>query len=168
MSDQNIMTKRTLVWIVLTAIGLLAAAGAFWSASGTRKITLTETELQERLGLHLPKEFKGVTVDQANVKLADNRIALRIEAEGSALGAPYAVVASANGAPRYDAARGELFFDADSVRIESVTFRGTPLLGGKIIPTRCVGGSRLPLIPSSRLGSRHFWQSARSIASTTI
>jgi len=134
MSDQNIMTKRTLVWIVLTAIGLLAAAGAFWSASGTRKITLTETELQERLGQHLPKEFKGVTVDQANVKLADNRIALRIEAEGSALGAPYAVVASANGAPRYDAARGELFFDADSVRIESVTLRGTPLLGGENNP----------------------------------
>jgi uncharacterized protein DUF1439 len=109
-------------------------AGAFWSASGTRKITLTETELQERLGRHLPKEFKGVTVDQANVKLADNRIALRIEAQGSALGAPYAVVASANGAPRYDAARGELFFDADSVRIESVTLRGTPLLGGENNP----------------------------------
>jgi hypothetical protein len=126
MSDQSIMAKRTLVWIVLTAIGLLAA-GAFWSASGTRKITLMETELQEELGRHLPKEFKGVTVDQATVKLADNRIALRIEAEGSALGAPYAVVASANGAPRYDAARGELFFDADSVRIESVTLRGKPL-----------------------------------------
>ena len=128
------MTKRTLVWIVLTAIGLLAAAGAFWSASGTRKITLTEAELQEQLGRHLPKEFRGVTVDRANVELADNRIALRIEAEGSALGAPYAVVASANGAPRYDAARGELFFDADSVRIESVILRGTPLLGGENSP----------------------------------
>ena len=128
------MTKRTLVWIVLTAVGLLAAAGAFWSASGTRKITLTEAELQEQLGRHLPKEFRGVTVDQATVKLADNRIALRIEAEGSALGAPYAVVAFANGAPRYDAGRGELFFDADSVRIESVTLRGTPLLGGENNP----------------------------------
>src|SRR5271169_6334503 len=102
MSDQNIMAKRTLVWIVLTAIALLAAAGAFWSASGTREITLTATELQEQLGRHLPKEFKGVTVDQATVKLADNRIALRIDAEGSALGAPYAVVAYADGAPRYD------------------------------------------------------------------
>ena len=121
------MTKRTLVWIVLTAIGLLAAAGAFWSASGTREITLTEAELKEQLGGHLPKEFGGVTVDRATVNLADNRIALRIEAEGSALGAPYAIVASANGAPRYDAARGELFFDADSVRIESVTLRGKPL-----------------------------------------
>ena len=62
------MAKRTLVWIVLTAIGLLAAAGAFWSASGTRKITLAETELQERLGRHLPKEFKGVTVDEIGIK----------------------------------------------------------------------------------------------------
>ena len=122
------------VWIVLTAIGLLAAAGAFWSASGTREITLTETELQEQLGRHLPKEFRGVTVDRATVKLADNRIALRIEAQGSALGAPYAVAASANGAPRYDAARGELFFDADSVQIESVTLRGAPLLGGENNP----------------------------------
>src|SRR5262249_3570302 len=113
---------------------LLAAAGAFWSASGTRTITLTETELQEHLGEHLPKEFKGVTVDRATVKLSDNRIALRIEADGSALGAPYAVVASANGAPRDDAARGELFFDADSVRIESLTLRGAPVLGGENSP----------------------------------
>ena len=128
------MTKRTLAWIVLAAIGLLAAAGAFGSASETRKITLTETQLQEQLSRHLPKEFKGVTVDQATVKLADGQIALRIEAQGSALGAPYTVIASANGVPRYDAAQGELFFDADSVRIESFTLRGTSLFRGEDNP----------------------------------
>lgn len=36
---------RKLVWIALTAIGLLAAAGALWSAFGTHKISLTETEI---------------------------------------------------------------------------------------------------------------------------
>jgi hypothetical protein len=126
---------RKLVWIALTAIGLLAAAGALWSAFGTHKISLTETELQERVNRQLPREFKGVTVERATVTLADNRIALRIEAQGSALGAPYAVVASTNGVPRYDAAQGQLFFAADSVRIENFTFRGTPLLEREDNPT---------------------------------
>jgi hypothetical protein len=123
------MTKRTLALIALTAIGLFAAAGAFWSPSGTRKITLAETELQEQVNRHLPREFKGFSVDQVTVTLANNQIALRIKAEGSALGVPYAVLASANGVPRYNAARGDLFFETDSVRIENFTLRGTPLLG---------------------------------------
>jgi hypothetical protein len=64
------MTKRTLVWILLTAVGLLAVAGALWGASGTRKITLTQTKLQERVNRDLPRDFKGVTIEQATVTLA--------------------------------------------------------------------------------------------------
>ena len=128
------MTKRKLAWIALTAIGLLGAAGVLWGASGTHTIRLTESELQERVNRHLPREFKGVTVEHVAVALAGDRIALRIEAHGAALEVPYEVVASANGVPRYDAVQGELFFDANSVRIESFTLRGTPLLGGEDNP----------------------------------
>ena len=128
------MTKRKLAWIALTAIGLLGAVGVLWGASGTHTIRLTESELQERVNQHLPREFKGVTVEHVAVALAGDRIALRIEAHGAVLEVPYEVVASANGVPRYDAVQGELFFDANSVRIESFTLRGTPLLGGEDNP----------------------------------
>ena len=128
------MTKRTLVWIVLTVdrppcCGRCILERVWNSQDHSHGDGAARTTRPAS-----PERIQRRDVDQANVKLADNRIALRIEAQGSALGAPYAVVASANGAPRYDAARGELFFDADSVRIESVTLRGTPLLGGENNP----------------------------------
>ncbi len=128
------MTKRKLAWFALTAIGLLGAAAVLWGASGTHTILLTESELQERVNRHLPREFKGVAVEHVAVAFAGDRIALRIEAHGAVLEVPYAVVASANGVPSYDAAQGELFFRADTVRIESFTLRGAPLLGGEDNP----------------------------------
>lgn len=128
------MTKQKLAWVVLIAIGFFAAGAVLWGASGPYTIRLTESELQERVNRNLPREFKGVAVERALVALAGDRIALRIEAHGAVLEVPYAVVASANGVPRYDAAQGELFFDADTVRIESFTLRGTPLLGGEDNP----------------------------------
>jgi hypothetical protein len=57
-------------------------------------------------------------VERATVTLADDRIMVRTETRASALGKAIATAAVARGVPRYNAERGEVFFDADDVRIE--------------------------------------------------
>jgi hypothetical protein len=115
------MNLRRLTWIVAVALGVLAIAGALWSAFGTNRIVLTDAQLQERINRRLPREVKGVTIERATVKIADGRVALNIEIQASALGQTFAAAASARGIPHYDAERGELFFDADDMKLENFT-----------------------------------------------
>jgi hypothetical protein len=112
------MTKLRLARIAALVFGLLAAAGAALSAFGPERIVLTEAQLQDRISRALPREFRGVTVERAAIDLADGRISLRAKARATALGQPFTATAFARGAPRYNAEAGELFFDADDVRLE--------------------------------------------------
>jgi hypothetical protein len=102
-------------------LGTLAILGAGWSALGTNRIVLTDAQLQERVNRQLPREVKGVTIERATVTIAERQIALRVEVQASALDRTFAAAASARGIPRYDAERGELFFDADNVKLENFT-----------------------------------------------
>src|SRR5215813_9466649 len=95
-------------------------AGAALSAFGPERIVLGEAQLQERINRELPRQFRGVTIERATVNLADGRISLRAETRATALGKSFAVVALARGVPHYDAERGEVFFDADEVRLEDL------------------------------------------------
>jgi hypothetical protein len=105
-------------------LGLLAAIGVLWSAFGPDKIVLTTAQLQERVNRALPREFKGVTVEQASVAVADSRVALRVQAHAAALGHVLGAVVSARGAPRYDSERGEIFFDAEDVKVTDFALAG--------------------------------------------
>ena len=120
----QIVTKRRLAWIALAVLGVLAVIATLWSAFGPDQIVLTTAQLQERVNRALPREFKGVTVDQATVSIADGRIALRITAHAAALGQSVKAAASARGVPRYDSDRGEIFFDADDVKVTDFTLAG--------------------------------------------
>jgi hypothetical protein len=115
------MTMLRLARIAVLVFGVLAAAGAALSTFGPERIALTEAQLQDRIGRQLPREFRGVTVERAAVGLADGRISIRIEAHATALGQAFATVAFARGTPRYNAEAGELFFDAEDVRLEDFT-----------------------------------------------
>jgi hypothetical protein len=112
------MTKRQLAWISACVLGVLAVAGAAWSAFGPEKIVLTEAQLQERAERELPREFRGVTVERITVKLTDGKISLHAEAHASAFGQAFVTSAFARGIPRYNEDRGEIFFDAQDVRLE--------------------------------------------------
>jgi hypothetical protein len=115
------MTRRPLAWIAAVVLGAVAIAGALWSAFGTNRVVLTDAQLQERINRQLPHEVKGVTIERATVTIAENQIALRVEVRASALGRTFATAAFARGIPRYDAERGEVFFDADDVKLENFT-----------------------------------------------
>jgi hypothetical protein len=115
------MTKLRLARIAALVFGLLAAAGAALSAFGPERIVLTEAQLQDRIGRQLPREFRGVTVERAAISLADGRIQIRVEAHATALGQTFTTIAFARGTPRYNAEEGELFFDAEDVRLEDFT-----------------------------------------------
>jgi len=121
------MSKRRLAWILLPVLGALAAFGTLWSAFGPDKITLTTSQLQQRVNRALPREFKGVTVEQATITVAEGRVALRVETRAAALGQTVEAVVSARGVPRYDSARGELFFDPENVTVTDFTLAGGAL-----------------------------------------
>src|SRR5262245_7286838 len=119
------MTRRRLAWIVLWSLGVPAAAGALWGMFGPDRITLTAGQIQERVNRNLPREFKGgVTVEQATVTLADDRVALRVDARAAALGQSAKATVSARGVPRLSTERGEIFFDADEVKVTDFAVTG--------------------------------------------
>jgi hypothetical protein len=140
------VSRRQLVWIAAGILGLLAVAGALWTVFGTNRIVLTEAQIQERVNRQLPREVKGVTVERTTVTVADDRIALRVEVRAAALNQAVAAVAFARGTPRYDADNGEVFFDADDVKLENVALGGSlgSRLGGRLgdaVKSRLEGGA---------------------------
>jgi hypothetical protein len=106
--------------LLLTAalLAALTVAGASLSAFGPERVSLTGADLEERVNRALPRQFHNVTVDRATVRLADGRIAVRAEVRVTGLGRTIATAIEARGVPQYDAERGEVFFDADEVKIE--------------------------------------------------
>jgi hypothetical protein len=118
------MTMRRLAWLVLGILGLVFAIGALWSTFGSDRVTLTAAQLQERVNRALPREFKGVTVDQATVSVAGGRVSLRVDTRAAALGQSVKGTVSARGVPRLAAERGEIFFDADEVKVTDFAVTG--------------------------------------------
>jgi hypothetical protein len=111
------MTTSRLLWIALP-LAAVTLAGAALSAFGPERIALTQAALQERINRELPRQFHGVTVERATVALADGRITVRAETRAAALGKTVASATVARGVPQYNAERGEVFFNADDVKIE--------------------------------------------------
>src|SRR5262245_13284612 len=105
------MSRRTLAWIVVAVVGVLSVAGLLWATFGTHKLTFTQSDIQGRLNQQLPRTVREVTIGRVAVQLADNRLALRIEIQGTVLRQPISAVMSARGVPRYEAQRGEMYFD---------------------------------------------------------
>jgi hypothetical protein len=112
------MTRPSLFWTATLLLAAATLAGAAVSAFGPERVALTAGDLQERVNRALPRQFHNVTVDRATVTLADGRITVRAETRAAALGKTIATAAVARGVPQYNAEHGEVFFDADDVKIE--------------------------------------------------
>lgn len=123
------MSKRTLAWIVVALVALLSAAGLAWSMFGTSRLVFTEGDIQARLNQQLPRTVREMTIERVGVRLANNRLALRVEIQGSALRQPVSAVLLARGVPRYDPDRGEMYFDAEEVQIDQLTIAGRRVVG---------------------------------------
>jgi hypothetical protein len=123
------MSRRKLAWIAVVFVGVLAIGGLLSSVFRTSKLAFTEPEIQERLNQQLPKTVRGVTVERVTAHLAENSLALRIDIQGTVMRRPVAAVVSAQGVPRYESDRAELYFDADDVRIDQLTIAGRTVIG---------------------------------------
>jgi hypothetical protein len=121
------MTKRRLAWIALFFVGATAVLAGVWSAFGLDKIVLSAAELQRRVNRELPRTFKGVTVTQATVAVADGDMTLTIPVAAEELGQRFNATVSARGVPDYDSERGEIFFDADDVKVSDFAATGGKL-----------------------------------------
>ena len=123
------MSKRTLAWIAIAFVGLVAGAGVLWAMFGTSRISITESDIQAPLNQKLPMTVKELTIERVAVQLADNRLALRIDVQGTVLRQPISAAVSARGVPRYEARTGQLFFDADDVKVVQVTIGKKTVIG---------------------------------------
>jgi hypothetical protein len=130
------MSRRGLAWIIVACVGALAAAGLLWSMFGTSKLVFTESDLQTRLNQQLPKTIWDVTIERMVVHLAENRMALQAEIQGTAMRQPIAAVVSARGVPRYAARDGAMYFDADDVKIDQLTISHKSVIGADDTATR--------------------------------
>ena len=77
------MSRRTLAWIVVALVGLLSIGGLLWAMFGTSRLVFAESALQARLNQQLPRTVRDVTIERVAVRLADNRVALRVEMQGT-------------------------------------------------------------------------------------
>jgi hypothetical protein len=111
------MNRRRLTWIALTALGVLAVSATLWSVFGPDQIVLSATQLQARINMALPREFRGVTVEQAVIAVADGQVALRVETRAAVFGRAFRAVVLARGVPRFAAEYSALFFDATDVKV---------------------------------------------------
>jgi hypothetical protein len=130
------LSKRQLAWIVVAVVGVLSIAGLLWTMFGPSKIVFTEAELQARLNQQLPRTVRDVTIERVAVQLIENRMALRVEVKGTAMRQPVAGTVSARGVPRYEAQKGEMYFDADDVKIDQLTVGGRSVAGDEDAATR--------------------------------
>ena len=56
-------------------------------------------------------------------------MALRIEMQGTVLREPVSAIVAALGVPRYEAQSGEMYFDADDLKINQLTIAGRSVVG---------------------------------------
>lgn len=130
------MSKRTLAWIVVTFVGVLSIAGLLFFMFGTNRFTFSQSDIQGRLNQQLPKTVKEMTIERVAVRLAENRLALRIEMQGTVLREPVSAIVTALGVPRYEAQSGEMYFDADDLKINQLTIAGRSVVGEDDTATR--------------------------------
>ena len=130
------MSKRTLAWIAVAFVGVLATAGILSFMFGTSKLAFSEADIQARLNRQLPRTVRDVTIERVAVRLAENRLALRIEMQGTAMRQPVSAVVAARGVPRYEAQSGEMYFDADDVKVDQLTIAGRSVAGEDDTATR--------------------------------
>jgi uncharacterized protein DUF1439 len=130
------MSKRQLAWIAVAVVGVLSIVGLLWSVFGTSKLVFTEADLQARLNQQLPRTVREVTIERVAVQLAESRMALRIEVRATAMRQPVSATVSARGMPRYEAQKGEMYFDADDVKIDQLTVAGRSVAGDEDAATR--------------------------------
>jgi hypothetical protein len=130
------MSRRGFAWTVVACVGALAAAGLVWSMFGTSKLVFAESDLQTRLNQQLPKTILDVTIEHMAVRLAENRMALRIEMQGTVMRQPVTAVVSAHGVPRYAARNAAMYFDADDVKIDQLMISRKSVIGADDTATR--------------------------------
>ncbi len=123
------MSKRTFAYTVFAFLALVVAAGVLCTLFGINRISLTESEIQAPLNRQLPKTIERLTIERVEIRLADDRLGLRINLQGTALNQLISSSVSARGTPRYDARTGELFFDADEVEFVRLAIGNKTVIG---------------------------------------
>jgi len=118
------MSKRNLAWLLVALLGIVSTAGMLWNSFGTSKVMFTEAALDARLNHELPRTIGIVTIARVALKIADNRLALRVDLETNFLRRPVFAVISAIGVPRYDTHSEALYFDLDEAKIDRLTIAG--------------------------------------------
>jgi Protein of unknown function (DUF1439) len=123
------MSKRAFAYTVLAFLALVAAAGVLCTLFGINRISLTASDIQTPLNQQLPKTIDRLTIERVEVGLAEDRLGLQIDLQGTALNQSISSSVSVRGSPRYDARTGELFFGADDVKFVRLAVGNKTIVG---------------------------------------
>lgn len=127
------MTKRMLAWTLATILLLVGAVGVYWNFFAEQSITISQSELQNRIDAKMPFAAKhGVTVSKATVVLG-NDITLDFVASTQKFGKEYSLNGAGKGVLTYDNSRGAFFFKPEKLELKDFKADGAGVsIGDKV------------------------------------
>ncbi|MDP3507130.1 MAG: hypothetical protein Q8T09_03995 [Candidatus Melainabacteria bacterium] len=127
------MTKRMLAWTLATILLLVGAVGVYWNFFAEQSITISQSELQNRIDAKMPFAAKhGVTVSKATVVLG-NDITLDFVASTQKFGKEYSLNGAGKGVLTYDNSRGAFFFKPEKLELKDFKADGAGIsIGDKV------------------------------------
>jgi hypothetical protein len=127
------LTKRMLAWTLATILLLVGAVGVYWNFFAEQSITISQSELQNRIDAKMPFAAKhGVTVSKATVVLG-NDITLDFVASTQKFGKEYSLNGAGKGLLTYDNSRGAFFFKPEKLELKDFKADGAGIsIGDKV------------------------------------
>jgi hypothetical protein len=122
-----------LAWTLATILLLVGAVGVYWNFFAEQSITISQSELQNRIDAKMPFAAKhGVTVSKATVVLG-NDITLDFVASTQKFGKEYSLNGAGKGLLTYDNSRGAFFFKPEKLELKDFKADGAGIsIGDKV------------------------------------
>jgi hypothetical protein len=120
------MNTRRLAILAAAGLSVIALCATLLALAGRHQVTVTQNEIQQRidtaLGQRLADQQRGavagdLVISSARLKLADDKMAVAIEASGNKFGHAVAVNAKADGKLRYESLSGSFYFQPQSIEL---------------------------------------------------
>ncbi len=118
------MKKRTVAWIAIAFILLVAVVGFGWTFFGIHEVSMPQADLQARIDQKMPVTQKGVTFSGVKLDLSNNKINLDLDATTTKFKTEYKMHCYTMGTMRYDTSRGSFYFHPEQVKFNDVRANG--------------------------------------------
>ena len=124
------MTKRKLVWIIISLLGVASVIGLAVGISSIHDITLSEQDVQSRVDSRLPLEKSGMVLNGLQVNLENNLLNVVANFEGKKWGQEFSATINTDGTPYYNNLDGTFHFRPNKITVREIK------VGGEAVSTK--------------------------------